>query len=577
MLIPGNGFLSRFFPRLTIRAKTLWAATVALTCLVGMGLTVHLTSSKVASNLNELSRSNLPTRAAAVAVNNAVIAAHMGIFRFVSWASNGVNEKLLQNLQQEIEADFRVIQLNFAELTARPDLSAAERTDLNTLGARLKQYEATAKDVLEVGGRDPPMGTMMLGQTDDGLTSIEGDVHKLLSGIAARSNSIVENMSAASREEALSIAIGLVTCLVLSAAVIAFIAGSIVKPITSLTSVMQKLSTGDTEVELTYRDRGDEIGRMIEAIEVFRRNALEIQAMQQSHREAEERQAFKRKEEMASLADEFDGSVKNIAGQLVEAVTAVRKNAEVMAKAAEDTRAKSGSTVRAVITTRENVETVARAASVLSRTIDDLARQTKDVFHLTNDTVSQSQSASTELAKLGGAVEQILPITELIQGIAQQTNLLALNATIEAARAGLTGKGFAVVAAEVKSLAQQSGKATEEIAIKIEAVRESTNAAVETIGQIIQAVKNLSSFITGISARIGQQSVETAGIFASAQSAADNSRAVAANIVDLHDHADSTYTASNEVLETTERLFDHTGSVKDSAERFLRHVKRLQG
>ena len=276
---------------------------------------------------------------------------------------------------------------------------------------------------------------------------------------------------------------------------------------------------------------------------------------------------------MAALAEEFEGSVKQIAGQLVEAVTAVRSNAEVMAKSAEDTRAKSGSTVEAVVNTRENVETVAQAASELSRTIDELARRSSDVFKLTNDTAGQSESASTELAKLAASVEQILPITDLIQGIAQQTNLLALNATIEAARAGIAGKGFAVVAAEVKSLAQQSGKATDEIAQKISAVRDTCAAVVSTISQIIEAVKNLNVFATEISTGIGQQSAETAGIFASAQSAADNSRAVAANIVDLNGHADATHAASNEVLDTTKRLFDHTRGVQTNVERFLRHVR----
>ncbi len=569
----GKGARSGFLPHLTIRAKTFSAAAVVLICLVGMSVTVELTSSEVARNITALSRSNLPTRAAAATVNNAVVSAHMSVFRYVSWASNGVNDKLLQKLRRDIEADFLVIQQNFKELSARPDLTAMEKADLNALGGKLAQYRKTANDVLNVGSTDPAMATMMLGQTDDKFTSIEGDIRKILTAITSQSDAIVDNLSAATRTETLSLAIGLFACFAFSIAAIAFIAGSIVKPITSITHVMQKLSTGDTEVKLLYLERGDEIGRMIESIEIFRRNVLEIQAMQLSRREADEQRAVKRREEMTALAEEFEGSVKHIAGQLVEAVTAVKNNAEAMAKAADDTRTKSGSTVQAVVNTRENVETVATAASELSRTIDELARRTNDVFKVSNETARQSEGAGAELAKLAASVEQILPITDLIQGIAQQTNLLALNATIEAARAGAAGKGFAVVAAEVKSLAQQSGQATEEIARKIAAVRETCAAVVSTISQIIMSIKNLNVFATEISTGIAQQSAETAGIFASAKSAANSSRAVAANIVDLNGHADATYAASNEVLDTTKRLFDHTRGVQSNVEKFLRHVR----
>ena len=117
---------SRFLSRLTIRTKTFIADAVVLICLVGMGAIAVLGSREVARNLDELSSSNLPSRSAAAAVNNSVVAAHIRIFRYVSWASNGVNEKLLHSLRDEIETDFSSVRTSFNELAARGDLSAGQ-------------------------------------------------------------------------------------------------------------------------------------------------------------------------------------------------------------------------------------------------------------------------------------------------------------------------------------------------------------------------------------------------------------------------------------------------------------------
>jgi methyl-accepting chemotaxis protein len=574
MLTLTEGTRLRGLPRLTIRTKTLAASAFALLCLIGMGVIVQLTTSRVAHDLSELSQSNFPIRAAASALNDNILAVHMRVFRYVSWAGNGVSHPLMENLSSEIAIDFGLIQEEFDELATRADLTAAEKAELAALQTKIKEYERTTRDVLEVGRTDAAMATMMLGQTDDKYVGVEEDIRKILAVIAADSTSIVRNLVTATKTEALSLAIGLIICLVFSVAAIAFIARSIIKPITLITGVMQKLSAGDTAVTLRYRERTDEIGRMIEAIEIFRSNALEIQKIQQLRRQAEEQQASERRTEMAALAEEFDSTVKHITSELAGAVTAVRDNAEAMTKVAEDTRTKSGTAVEAVAHTQENVETVARAASELSLTIDELSRRTNDVFRLTRNTAEQSESASAELAKLAASVEQILPITDLIRGLAQQTNLLALNATIEAARAGIAGRGFAVVASEVKTLAQASGKATDDIAQKIGAVRETCTSAVATISQIIAAIKDLSIHATEISSGIRQQSNETAGIFASAESAASNSRSVAANMVELNGYADVTYTASNEVRHTTALLFEHTRAVQSNVERFLQHVKR---
>lgn len=573
MPIMGGGLPSRIFQNLTIRTKTFAAAAALLICLIGVGITIYVTSDKVVGNLNTLSRSNLPTRGAAAALNNAVVATHIKIFRYVSWASNSVSDKLLNALRKEIDGDLLVMKKSFQTLAERPDLSTTVTLDLNALHAKLKEYESAAVDTLDVGSVDAPMATMMLGQTDDHFIGIAGDIRKVLEATTLQSSAILETLSHVVETQKLSLTTILIVCLMLSIVGTVSIAKSIVKPITSVTHIMQQLSAGNTEIKMDYSGRRDEIGQMIDAIEVFRRNTIEIQAMQTSNRQADEQRAVKRNDEMNALAGEFEDSVKAIAVQLGESVAIVRNNAEGMSKVANDTSLKSNSTVAIVVGTQENVESVAQAAIQLAQTIDNLAHRTNDVLKLANDTSEQSENANSELAQLAASVEQILPITDLIQGIAQQTNLLALNATIEAARAGASGKGFAVVAAEVKALAQQSGKATDEIAQKIGAVRETCAAVVSTNGQIIAAIRDLRTFATEISAAVEEQTMATAGISTHAQSAAERSRVAAANIVDLNGQANTTYAASNEVLEATEHLLIHTRNVQNNVEKFLRHVR----
>jgi Methyl-accepting chemotaxis protein len=571
--IIGGGFSFGFMQNLTIRTKTFAAAAILLICLTGISITIYVTSDKVVANLYSLSRSNLPIRAAAAALNNAVVATHIKIFRYVSWASNSVSAKLLVELRKELDDDLLTIEKYFEQLKARPDLSAATQSDLSVLHTKLKEYASTAKDTLDVGSVDAPMATMMLGQTDDNFIKISRDIRKFLAATTLQSDSIIESLSNVVETQKFVLTTILMFCLTLSVIATIAIAKSIVGPIRSVTHIMKQLSAGDTKIKMGYRGRHDEIGQMIEAIEVFRRNTIEIQAMQDSHRESEEQRALNRKSEMDALAAEFEASVKNLTVQLAESVTVVRSNAETMSKAANDTSEQSNSTVKTLAGTQQNVDSVAQAASELARTIDELARRMNNILKLANDMSQQSETSNSELGRLVASVERIMPITNLIQGIAQQTNLLALNATIEAARAGAAGKGFAVVAAEVKALAQQTGKATEEIAQNIGAVRETCASVVSTNGQVISAIQNLLMVATEISAAVEEQSAATFGISTSAQSAVDSSRVIAANIRNLNGQANATYTASNSVLEATGHLFNHTRDVRNNVEKFLQYVR----
>jgi methyl-accepting chemotaxis protein len=562
-----------FMQNLTIRTKTFAAATILWICLIGISITVYVTSDNVVANLYTLSRSNLPTRAAVAALNNAVVSTHIKIFRYVSWASNSVSAKLLVELRKGLDSDLLTIEKLFEQLKARPDLSAQTQSDLNILHVKLKEYANTAKDTLDVGSVDAPMATMMLGQTDDKFIKITGDIGKFLAAATLQSGSITEALSTIVETQKIALTTILMFCLTISVIATIAIAKSIVGPIRSITKIMKQLSAGDTKIKMDYKGRHDEIGQMIEAIEVFRRNTIEIQDMQDANREAEELRGINRKSEMDALAVEFEASVKNLTVQLAESVTVVRSNAETMSRAANDTSEQSNSTVKTVVGTQENVDSVAQATSELTQTIDELARQMNDILKLANDMSQQSKTSNSELGRLVASVERIMPITNLIQGIAQQTNLLALNATIEAARAGAAGKGFAVVAAEVKALAQQTGKATEEIAQNIGAVRGTCASVVSTNGQVIAAIQNLLSVASKVSAAVEEQSAATLEISISAQSAVDKSHVIAANIRNLNGQANATYTASNSVLEATGHLFNHTRDVRDNVEKFLQYVR----
>jgi methyl-accepting chemotaxis protein len=187
--------------------------------------------------------------------------------------------------------------------------------------------------------------------------------------------------------------------------------------------------------------------------------------------------------------------------------------------------------------------------------------------------VAESENARSNIRQLLDAVGQIVPITGLSQAIAQQTNLLALNATIEAARAGAAGKGFAVVAAEVKSLMQQTANATDEINQNIAAVNASCSAVAAITEQVIGAVARLGDGTIEMATAVGQQASATQEISRNAQQAADSSRIVAHNIVELDTKTHQTDDASGQALAGARSLPEHTTILPRQVDKFLSHVR----
>ena len=121
-----------------------------LVCLLALGANAYLTSTRSAAGLHVLSGELVPKQQAFADVGDAVVATHMKIFRLVSWASNGVSDKLLKPLEDEISAELDASSARIAALTQRPDLSDDERSALQELLTKWQSCKAQARDTIDV-------------------------------------------------------------------------------------------------------------------------------------------------------------------------------------------------------------------------------------------------------------------------------------------------------------------------------------------------------------------------------------------------------------------------------------------
>jgi methyl-accepting chemotaxis protein len=541
------------FKNLSIQIKAFAASAVLLICLLALGANAYVTATQSASGLQTLSLAIEKKLRPISNVSDAIAATHIKVFRYVSWASNSVSKKLLDALYGEISADLTELSNRIDELSLRPDLSAEEKAGLQDLIGKWQKCKSQAIDTLDVGRIDAPMATMMLGQTDDSFNAVDSDIKKLSLKTTSAANKVRNSLYTTAEQTKKVVILATALGFVASAFVTFIIGASIVWPIKSITDVMLQLSAGKTDVEIKYM--------------------IEIRSLELTTHQTEQNRLAERRAEMHDLGRKFETSVQHIAKELSDAVNTMHNNTETMSLIAADTRNKSRSTTGTVVDTQNNVDSVASAAEELANSIEQLAVLTHSAKELTNKTVAESENANANIQHLLNAVGEIVPITGLIQAIAQQTNLLALNATIEAARAGTAGKGFAVVAAEVKSLAQQTATATQQINRKITAVNASCCAVVDIMQQIIGAIGRLSDGTMEMASAVGQQAAATQEISRNAQQAAESSRIVAKNIMELDLKTRENDDASAQTLTGAKQLFNHAATLQHQVDKFLRHVR----
>ncbi|MBW4024071.1 MAG: HAMP domain-containing protein [Proteobacteria bacterium] len=324
---------------------------------------------------------------------------------------------------------------------------------------------------------------------------------------------------------------------------------SVTGPLGLMTQAMSRLAAGDLAAEIPGLGRGDELGAIAGALQVFktgaiRARALEREATETAARRAEEDAAIRRAAEEGAAAEAARLVVTTVGrgigrlsrGDLSELLaTALPPAYEPLRIDLNAATEQLQTLVRAIVSSAAAVSTgteeLAQASDNLSRRTEQQAASLEETAAALNQITAQLdtsadgakearalvatvkaevehsgavvQQAVAAMTEIEGSAREIGNIIGVIDEIAFQTNLLALNAGVEAARAGDAGRGFAVVASEVRALAQRSADAAREIKALIGSSSRHVETGVKLVSESGSALTRIIGRIDGINAVVG--------------------------------------------------------------------------
>jgi len=353
------------------------------------------------------------------------------------------------------------------------------------------------------------------------------------------------------------------------------IAGVVIvrRPLAQTIAVIDRLAQGDYDVEIGATGRKDEIGQVNRALQIFQKNLLLVNRMEQERRQAEEQAAAARHAEMEQLADAFEAALSGIASAVSDGADQLQSNASSLTSIAETTSTQAQTVASASTQATGNVQSVASAVEELVASVEEISRQIQQSADVARDAVDRVAHTNTTMVSLEEAAQRIGDVTGFIQQIANLTNLLALNATIEAARAGEAGKGFAVVAGEVKTLAHQTAQATDDIRNQIQQMQSTTGEVASAIREVGGMISSINESINSVASAAVQQGAATSEISRNLQMAADKTRDVSGNITEVTRASGEAGDMAQDVLRASRDLSGQADTLEVEVRNFIQRIR----
>ncbi|CTQ69743.1 methyl-accepting chemotaxis protein [Roseibium alexandrii] len=454
----------------------------------------------------------------------------------------------------------------FAEMLPNSGLPDAEQKEISAL---LDTYQAAFKKFAEKA----QFIDAQVAAADETFAKIMPDWAKLSEAAYLGKQAASAGLeSARSFSNNLFLVIGSIS-LILAMGLGWLIGRSITRPINDLTEVMEELAGGNNDVTVAYADRGNEIGSIARAVEVFRANAIRTQELEQEQQDRTARAEEEKRAFMENLASQFEASVGAIVERVSSTAANLDQSAQTMARVSENTSERAEVAASASAQTTENVSVVASAAEEMTASISEINQQIIRASAASKSAAQDVSGTAAQMESLANMADRIGEVVSMISDIAEQTNLLALNATIESARAGEAGKGFAVVASEVKALANETAKATENISQLVTEIQLETKTAVGSIAKIGDVMRDLDQSSTAIASAMEEQGATTQSVAENVAQAANGTRDVSDSIKVVKDASVESSDATHAVQSSINDLTEQSNLLRDEVNRFLGQIR----
>lgn len=470
-----------------------------------------------------------------------------------------------------VVADIDRLAANYAKsagpldsMLALPEASAQERDIIGRIKATEQRTQPLIEQVIALrrAGRDDEAKQVLMEKARPEFVTWLAQINEFID-LEEAANKEIGTVTRAEATAFRSLTLFLcLAALVIGASVATWAVRSL-SPLTRLTAVMRRLAERDFSAKVPDTHRGDEIGDIARAVQVFKdsgieRVRLEEQAVafqsQLDTKLRETEQAFERAgheqaQVVKSMADalsllatgdltvrlepaaypsyrqllqDFNRAVENLSQpltQVEDAVARVGTAASEITTGSQSLADGASDQVARLTQVTDTVQQFARSAKLNADSAQEAQTLAARARNNTQEGAARMQRLTHAVAEIEQASSETAKIVRTIEEIAFQTNLLALNAAVEAARAGDAGRGFAVVAEEVRALALRSAEASKTTAALIEKGVESARRGVsinaevtQTLGDVNEQIVRVAEITAAIATSAGEQASSVSAI-----------------------------------------------------------------